>query len=170
MSDVTVEVVTRPVHVAAEGGSAPNVTVEPAREVHVTVSRAPTTITATEAQALSLSYTAGAVLSGHRIVRANASGQVVYASNATLTDAGKALGLTRGAASSGSAVSILHDGVIEEPSWNWDTSLPVYLGSSGQLTQTAPTVGSGAVFLQIVGVPLTPTRLYLDIRQAFALA
>lgn len=39
MSDVTVEVLTRPVHVAMDGGGAPNVTVQPAREVQVTVSR-----------------------------------------------------------------------------------------------------------------------------------
>lgn len=170
MADVNVEVVTRPVQVSLDGGATPQVSVLPARQINVSVSRAPTSITATEAQALCRSYTAGATLSGHRIVRANASGEVVYADNATLTDAGKALGITREAASSDSAVSVLHAGVIDESSWSWDTSLPVYLGTSGQLTQTAPTAGSGAAFLQIVGVALTPTRLYIDIRQAFALA
>ena len=111
-----------------------------------------------------ITVTAGQNLSGHRIVSAGAAGLAVYADKDLLTSVQKVLGLTTGAAASGALVSIVPSGEITEPSWTFDTDLPVYLGKSGALTQMAPTTGA---ILQ-VGVALASTRLFIDIKTPIA--
>ncbi len=62
-------------------------------------------------------------------------------------------------------VSAVSNGVeVEngERDWEFTPGLPVYLGESGEYTQTAPeTVGS---LVQIVGSALTEERIRLDVR------
>lgn len=124
----------------------------------------------TRARQIVQPLTAAATLAGHRIVRTDADGRALYASNDEEADAGRALGMSTGAAEPNEAVLVLLQGIWREPTWAWDPSCPVYLATNGGLTQTPPSAASGARFQQIVGIPLSPTRLYLDIRQAVILA
>lgn len=105
-----------------------------------------------------LSLVAGTNLSALRAVTTNGSGEAVYASNDTLSNA-QVVGLTVNAANSGNNVTIKTNGVITDASWNW-TKGTVYLGTNGQLTQTAP---SGGAVIVHVGKALTATKLQVDI-------
>lgn len=109
-----------------------------------------------------LVYTAGANLSGHRIVVLEA-GSVVYASAEDITHASRVLGMTTGAANAGSSATIRTSGEIEEPSWNWTPGLPIFLGANGTMTQTQPE--SPSVFSVVVAFPLTPTRAFIRVRE-----
>ena len=115
-----------------------------------------------------LTVTAGAALSGHRIVYLDASQKAQYASNQTASHALIALGLTLGAAALDEAVSVQRSGEVTEPSWSWTLEQPVYLGDTGLLTQTAPT--SPALFQRIVGFPTAATKLFLALREPVFLA
>lgn len=105
-----------------------------------------------------LQLTAGASLSALRAVTTNSSGEAVYASTDTLGNA-QVVGITMGAASSGAQVGVKTFGPISDASWNW-TKGPVFLGTNGALTQTAPS--GGAIIVQ-VGRALTATQLFVDV-------
>lgn len=110
--------------------------------------------------------TAGAALSGHRIVVSSslASGEVLYGSNDSAADARLVLGMTTGAASSGSSIDVVHFGEITEPSWSWTLGMPIYLGTNGYMTQTAPTSPT-ALFSMVVAFPISPTSIFVSIRE-----
>ena len=101
---------------------------------------------------------AGQNLSALRAVTTNGSGEAVYASNDTLANA-QVVGITVNAATSGDNVTIKTSSIIDDASWNW-TKGTVYLGTNGQLTQTAP---SGGAVIVHVGKALTATKLQVDI-------
>ena len=105
-----------------------------------------------------LQLTAGANLSALRAVTTNSSGQAIYASTDTLGNA-QVVGITLGAANSGEQVGIKTFGTMTDAGWNW-TKGAVYLGTNGQLTQTAPS--GGAISVQ-VGRALTATQLFVDV-------
>lgn len=105
-----------------------------------------------------VSLTAGVNLSALRAVTTDANGNAVYASNDTKNNA-VVVGLTSAAANAGNAVSVRTAGIVEDAVWSW-TKGPVFLGSNGALTQTAPT--GGAIIVQI-GRALTTTKLQIDI-------
>lgn len=105
-----------------------------------------------------LTFIAGQNLSALRAVTSNALGQAVYASNATLADA-QVIGVTYTAANTGSQVTVISSGLFTDPSWNWVKG-PVFLGTSGMLTQVAPT---GGAILVYVGRALTTTQLLIDV-------
>lgn len=110
---------------------------------------------------------AGADLSGHRVVRPQGDGTVVYASNSDLADATRPLWLTLGAALSGDPVTVQGLGLITEPSWNWSDA-PIFLGVDGVLTQTPPALP--AAFLLQLGAPDGATSLYYQPRTPIALS
>jgi len=117
-----------------------------------------------------LTKTAGTALSGHRAVVLDVSGEAIYADNTVLAHRDKVLGLTSGAASAGADVTIVSYGEITEPSWTWTLDEPVFLGANGLLTQTAPALIAGAVFLQRIGFPNGgPMTLFVDIDTAITL-
>lgn len=105
-----------------------------------------------------LQLTAGVSLSALRAVTTNTSGQAIYASNDTLGNA-QVVGITLGAANAGEQVGVKTFGPISDANWNW-TKGAVYLGTNGQLTQTAPS--GGAIIVQ-VGRALTATQLFVDV-------
>lgn len=110
-----------------------------------------------------ITVTAGAALSGHRVVYLDASYKAQYASNQTASHALIALGLTLGAAALDETMSVQRSGEVTEPSWSWTLEQPVYLGDNGLLTQTAPT--NPALFQRIVGFPTAATKLFLALRE-----
>jgi len=105
-----------------------------------------------------LQLTAGVSLSALRAVTTNSSGEAIYASNDTLGNA-QVVGITMAAASSGAQVAVKTFGPMSDAGWNW-TKGAVYLGTNGQLTQTAPS--GGAIIVQ-VGRALTATQLFVDV-------
>lgn len=102
----------------------------------------------------SLSFTAATALSGHKAVRAIGDGSVGYASADQVAQAGTVVGVTTGAAGIGNPISVVAEGIVDEPSWSWGAG-PVWLGLNGALTQTIPQSG----VLQRIGLALSPTRL-----------
>jgi hypothetical protein len=105
-----------------------------------------------------LSLNAGEALSALRAVTSDGNGDAVYASNNTLANA-QVIGITETAASSGAAVAIRTSGLMTDPSWSWSKGT-IYLGTNGQLTQTAP---SGGAFVVHVARALTATTIQIDI-------
>jgi len=105
-------------------------------------------------------YPAGEILSGHRMVIVQ-NDQVFYADNSVAGHAFQVFGMTTGAVVQGAYPIIQTYGVIEEPSWNWDTSLPIWLGLTGLLQQTPPSSG----FSLIIGFPVSPTSMFINIRE-----
>ena len=108
-------------------------------------------------------FTATTAIGGHRVLALNAANEVIYASNDTLGTAHKIIGMSLNAAAPGGAINVARGSEVIEPSWNWTTTLPVYLGTNGLLTQTPPV--SPATFSLIVGFPTSATGLFLSVRE-----
>ncbi len=98
-------------------------------------------------------------LSGHRFVVLD-DDKAVYADCTTADHAHRVLGMTTGASNAGS-VSVQTNGEHEEPTWNWTLGQPVFLSTTGFMTQTAPISG----FALIVGFPVSATKLFIKIHQ-----
>lgn len=109
-------------------------------------------------------YPAGIALSGHRMVIVQ-NNQVFYADCSILNHAFQVFGMTIGAVLQGANPTIQTYGVIEEPSWNWDTSTPIWLGLNGILQQVSPSSG----FSLIVGFPVTSSSMFINIREPIIL-
>lgn len=108
-------------------------------------------------------FTANGALSGHRLVVPTGT-QVEYADNSDMTDIGKPVFLTTGAAMSGDPVTLVARGLLREPTWAWTAGL-IYAGANGLLTQTAPTTG----YLRVIGEALDATTVWVDPRPPFIL-
>lgn len=106
--------------------------------------------------------TAAHPLSGHRIVTLNGAGLLVYASNADIAQAHRIGGISTNAADAGGGVFVQRSGPLEEPSWSWSTSDPVFLGADGALTQVPP-AAPDAGFQLVVGFPISATKLFINI-------
>jgi hypothetical protein len=103
--------------------------------------------------------TASTALSGHRVVTALADGTLGYADNTDPDHVYVPMWLTLGAIEAGAEGDVLVYGLVDEPSWAWAPG-PLYLGTDGQLTQTAP--AAPALFLAQVGVATRPTTAFID--------
>jgi hypothetical protein len=132
------------------------ITVEESTVVEV----APQGIPGRDGSAL-VNRTAAIVLGGHRAVVLDNSELAIYADSSITSHANKVLGLTTGAASSGAIAAIATYGEFTEPSWSWTPGAPIFLGTNGLITQTAPTSG----FLLILGFAIATTKIFIDIKQ-----
>ena len=106
---------------------------------------------------------AGEALGGHRIVVTDDAGRAIHADPGNRSHANRVLGMTTGAAAEGAPVHLVRAFQIEEPTWSWIMEAPVFVGPAGVLTQAVP-ASPAAVFALIVGMPLTATRLYINVR------
>ena len=113
-----------------------------------------------ETASAAVSRIASGVLSGHRAVRSLSALTVALCDAATPLHAQSFLGVTRGAADPGGAVSVQTDGELVEPSWSWSPGLPVFVGLGGVLTQTSPLTG----FALVVGFAQSLTSLWVHPR------
>ena len=111
-----------------------------------------------------VSAIAGQALGGHRAIVLDATGAAFYADCAVPGHFGRLAGVTQGAAITGDSVTVIGSGVMTEPSWAWTADAPVFLGSAGLLTQTVPVTG----FLQIIGIALSATTLFINPREPLA--
>ncbi len=103
-------------------------------------------------------------LSALRVVAA-VNGQLVYADSGTPDHAFKVVGLLPNAVVAGATIAALSEGPISDDAWNWDTDRPIFLGSNGQLTQTAPEIG----FLLQVATAATPTQIDFEPQEVILL-
>lgn len=108
--------------------------------------------------------TAGAALGGHRIVTTNASGHYVHASNATPAHAGRVVGMTTGAVSSGATATVQTAGAITESGWTWTPGSLIWVTTDGQLSSTPPATG----WVQAIGYAQTATTIFLQLSQAIS--
>jgi len=115
-----------------------------------------------------LEYPAGIAIGGHRVVTLNAAGKLVYASAADLSHMGRVVGITLGAVDVDADCRVQNFDQIEEPSWAWDASKPVYLGIDGLLTQQAPALPESK-FSMVVGFPISSTVLLVNLREPIVL-
>lgn len=100
---------------------------------------------------------AGEALSGNRAVFIADDAKVYLSTQASVTSL-RTIGLTTGAVALGATATIQTEGVYTEPSWTWSGNRPVWLSTSGLLTQTPPSSG----YLFQIGVPVGPTRLLVE--------
>lgn len=96
--------------------------------------------------------TAGEALGGHRAI----TGAGLHAVTATLD---LIVGVTTGAAVSGSQAVYVSAGVMDEPTWTWVPGGAIFAGASGVLTQVEP-VGT----MRRIGTAVTATRLAIDLQ------
>ena len=112
-----------------------------------------------------LSLQAGEDVGGHRVVKTvNNSGH--YADSGRTEDAFSVVGISKGAASNGGFLTIVTYGSISEPSWNWQSGLPIYLGQNARLTQALPTEG----FILEIATVLDKDRIFVNLKQPIFLA
>jgi hypothetical protein len=103
-----------------------------------------------------ISKVAAEVLGGHRVVIVNSGNKLLYADNAVPEHMWKIVGITTQAAVLGtSCIYAVDNQEIQEGSWTWDTTKPIYLTGLGLLTQVPPTTG----FINIVAFPTSSTSL-----------
>jgi hypothetical protein len=107
-------------------------------------------------------YRAGSTLSGHRVVRLNENGEIVYASANVIGDRKPVVGLTLQAGISGSQIDVCIGGVVHMDGWGLIPSSRVYLGNNGSLTQMQPSYPS-SLFSLTIGDAVTANDLFVEI-------
>lgn len=99
--------------------------------------------------------TAGATLSANKVVRPDAAGKMIYADKDTLADMYKIVGITITSIIEDATGYIIIEGQVDNDTWSWTIGNPIYLGNTGDLTQTVPTTG----FLMVVGRAVSGTKI-----------
>lgn len=102
---------------------------------------------------------AGAVINGHRAVVTD-NGLARHADKDNLDHFGRVRGISANAAAKDATVRIQVFGPMAEPSFTFTPGQPIFVGTDGHLTQTAPTSG----WLQQVAVAETATRIFIDLQ------
>lgn len=101
-------------------------------------------------------FESGESISAKRVIRVD--GDLAYYADATNgAHAGKAIGISVGAASIGDTVTVRMTGMIDEPTWTL-TEGPVYVGANGALTQSV----TGLAFVQQIGVAVSATQININ--------
>ena len=95
---------------------------------------------------------AGQALGGQRVV-------TVTGFHASPADANAIAGITKAAGLTGTAVEIVVQGLMSEPSWTWTPAAPVFVGLLGVLTQLPPVSGN----LRRVAWALSATTINVDL-------
>jgi len=100
--------------------------------------------------------TAGAALSGHRVV-VTESGVLQYASNLVESHALSLTGLTLSAVSTGQSVELHTFGQLTDPSFSFDVTKAIYLGVDGSLIQI---IAAAPAFVVELARPLSSDTLF----------
>ena len=104
-------------------------------------------------------------LSGHTAVAMDADGLLIYADCTNPTHIGAVQGVIANAYGAGDPAVVQTDLDLSHAGWAFATG-PVFVGASGALVQTLPV---GAVFAQVVGYALAPTRIRIDVQPPIVL-
>lgn len=97
-------------------------------------------------------------ISGHTAVALNAGGLLVYADCTNAAHIGAVQGVVASAYSDGAQAIVQTGFELVHAGWSFSPG-PVFVGASGALVQALPV---GAVFAQVIGYALAPTRIRID--------
>lgn len=112
----------------------------------------------------SYSYIAGEALGGHRGIVID-NNIAYHADNTNLNHINKPIGISSNSSSLGGNVTVVFFGELEEVSWNWDITKPIFIGTNGLLTQI-PTISG---FSCIIATPITTTKIFIEKQEIFIL-
>jgi hypothetical protein len=104
-----------------------------------------------------LDLPANGAIGGHKAI-CNDNGSAIYADNTDLSTAHTFVGISYNAAADGDTVSIVTAGPVTEVIWSWTPQQPIYIGTGGNLTQTAPTSG----YVRRIGFAETATTVFVQ--------
>lgn len=110
---------------------------------------------------------ASTALVGHTAVAYNADGLLIPADCTVFTSLGCLVGVIENSYSIGSQVEIRVSGNIDNPNWSWIPNAPIFFGQEGTFVQTLPV---GAKYSQVIGVALSPTKMFVSLQPAIVLA
>ena len=106
-----------------------------------------------------------APISGHTAVAMDADGLLIYADCTNPAHIGAVQGVIANAYGAGDLAVVQTDFELVHAGWSFTTG-PVFVGATGALVQTLP---MGAVFAQVVGYALAPTRIRIDVQPPIVL-
>ena len=104
-------------------------------------------------------------ISGHAAVALDSGGLLVYADCTNPAHIGAVQGVVGNAYSPGDLAVVQTDFELVHAGWSFSPG-PVFVGASGALVQVLPV---GAVFAQVIGYALAPTRIRVDVQSPIAL-
>ena len=104
-------------------------------------------------------------ISGHCAVALDAGGLLVYADCTNPAHIGAVQGVVGNAYSPGDLAVVQTGFELVHAGWSFATG-PVLVGASGALVQVLPV---GAVFAQVIGYALAPTRIRIDVQPPIVL-
>jgi len=111
------------------------------------------------------SYTASSFLPGYSVLYESSPGVAAIADNSALSTSTTVIGLAGGNTLGGYPVTLIGVGeTATNGAWNWIPNLPVFLGTSGALTQTLPTTN-----VVQVGVAINATSVLVNPQQVVLL-
>lgn len=113
---------------------------------------------------IAFEVTTSGVVSAYSCV-AMIGGRALTADASISVHAGRVLGIAGNSAQAGGVVVVQAEGPITNAAWNWSDG-PIFLGTSGALTQTPPTSG----FLQEMGVSTNPTTVLIRLQSPLVFA
>ena len=118
----------------------------------------------TSADANTISPIAGETIHGGRAIFLGADGKAYEASNLVLAEVLSTVGISAGAAASGSPAPTVISGTVSDLLWTWTPGTRVYFTSTGALVGTAPASGN----TRSVGVAMTATSLVVSLGEPLA--
>ena len=104
-------------------------------------------------------------ISGHTAVALDSGGLLVYADCTNPAHIGAVQGVVGNAYSPGDLVVVQTDFELVHTGWSFSPGA-VFVGVSGALVQAPP---PGAVFAQVIGYALAPTRIRIDVQPPIVL-
>lgn len=105
-------------------------------------------------------------ISGHSAVACDSAGELIPADCTSPAHRGAVLGVVASAYSPGDDASVQTGYVLEHAGWSWAPG-PVLVGAGGLLVQALPV---GAIFAQVIGLALSPTRVLVDLQPPITIA
>ena len=106
-----------------------------------------------------------APISGHTAVALDSGGLLVYADCTNAAHIGAVQGVVASAYSAGAQAVVQTGFELVHAGWSFSPG-PVFVGASGALVQVLPV---GAVFAQVIGYALAPTRIRIDVQPPIVL-
>jgi len=102
-------------------------------------------------------YIAAEAIQQYRVVTTNTSGELIYADPTNPEHEYRILGITPQYIAAGHLGGVICSGELDDLTWNWSVTDPIYVGGQGILVQIPPIEG----FLSIIAFPLSSTSLYV---------
>lgn len=103
-------------------------------------------------------YTAGENISLYKLVYIKNDGLIYIANNTSLIQCEQYIGIAITAGNTGETITVLKKGIVTNSSWSLNINNRIFLGTSGNVTQTEPL---SANILQI-GHPVAVNAIYIE--------